>query len=96
MSFGRRKGLTPTTLTRLSHPRSPVTPTPRTDTKEVERRATSAIICFYHPSVDKSERPQKKQWAEFFETTKERFKFWEIKLDASIPRLTQAPSTASP
>ena len=30
------------------------------------QRATSALICFYHPSVDRSERREKQDWASFF------------------------------
>eukprot|EP00966_Prymnesium_polylepis_P250348 5788877-Prymnesium_polylepis.1 len=51
---------------------------------EIERLATAAIICFYHPKVDRSTVQTKLEWAEFFGTTKQRFSFWEVRLVESI------------
>jgi hypothetical protein len=51
----------------------------------VQERTTAAIICYYHPAVaTTSELREKKDWAEFFGVTKQRFGFWEEKLAESI------------
>ena len=55
-----------------------------TDTKDVQQRATNALICFYHPAVDRGVLKQKLQWAEFFGTTKQRLAFWEDRLSDAI------------
>mmetsp|Transcript_6048 Transcript_6048/g.15840 ORF Transcript_6048/g.15840 Transcript_6048/m.15840 type:complete len:348 (+) Transcript_6048:115-1158(+) len=55
-----------------------------TDTKDIQQRATSALICYYHPAVDRSTLKQKQQWAEFFGTTKQRLAFWENRLAEAI------------
>ena len=70
---------------RAARPAAPlVTSACRTSTSTTERLATAAIICFYHPEVDRSERPQKQQWADFFGVQRPRFAYWEKKLSESI------------
>eukprot|EP00966_Prymnesium_polylepis_P287540 6641051-Prymnesium_polylepis.1 len=69
--------------------------TTRTDTKTIEDLATRALVCFYHPAVDRSVRSQKQDWAEFFGTTKQRFMFWERKLADSIRATSCRASLAS-
>ena len=71
----------------LSFAAPPPPSEPRTSTKLVQERATAAIICYYHPLVDKTERSQKAQWATFFNVEKPRFAYWEGKLAESLAAL---------